>query len=366
MPAALPAQRAAELRRARQTRGFSGEAAAGSGSDRAAAPLALPRHRARREAGGGRHGEPAGAGPGRSLPAGGGRPPPGGCAPPRRQRTASRRRPPPARPAATGGCHSSAPREPPRGNGRQAAAQGGVGGWRLRGAKVSPLRSRVPGRRSPPAALPERWEETDPALTAGPTAPLSAAWARPSPPARSKVSLRPHLYGNDPLVSLRSPRDEADAGSSHASRGDGSMPSSRLGKSGRRQRPGRDGSRGKGRPEPRDRDAAPSVPPAPGKFAGSPRESAAAAPRSRRDRPPGPAAGAPPARDLPALLCRQPRRRGGFVARPVPPRRAQGPRPRGRSHRRGSRGRGAQRCRSRRAGRAWSGNGPFPAGVGLP
>lgn len=186
VPAALPAQRAAELRRARQTRGFSGEAAAGSGSDRAAAPLALPRHRARREAGGGRHGEQAGAGPGRSLPAGGGRPPPGGCAPPRRrQRTASRRRPPPARPAATGGCHSSAPREPPRGNGRQAVAQGGVGGRRLRGAKVSRLLSRVSGWRSPPAAPRGWWKGTDPALTAGPTAPLSAP-----PPARGKVSLR--------------------------------------------------------------------------------------------------------------------------------------------------------------------------------
>ncbi|CAN8204167.1 unnamed protein product [Coccothraustes coccothraustes] len=149
VPAALPAQRAAELRRARQTGGFSGEAAAGSGSDRAAAPLALPRHRARREAGGGRHGEQAGAGPGRSLPAGGGRPPPGGCAPPRRQRRASRRRPPPACPAATGGCHSSAPREPPRGNGRQAAAQGDVGGWRLPGAKLSRLLCRVPGGARP-------------------------------------------------------------------------------------------------------------------------------------------------------------------------------------------------------------------------
>lgn len=73
-----------------------------------------------------------------------------------------------------------------RGERSPAAARGGVGG-RLRGAKLSRLRCRVPGLSSPPAALPGREKGTDPAPAAGPTAPLSAARARP---ARSKVSLR--------------------------------------------------------------------------------------------------------------------------------------------------------------------------------
>lgn len=64
MSAALRVQGAAGLRGGRRTWGFAGEAAAGSGSDRAAAPLALPRHRPRRGAGGGTHGERARSGAG--------------------------------------------------------------------------------------------------------------------------------------------------------------------------------------------------------------------------------------------------------------------------------------------------------------
>lgn len=218
----------------------------------------------------------------------------------------------------------------------------------------------MPGRCSPPAALRGRWKGTDPAVTAGPTAPVSAAWARPSRPARSKVSLRPHLYGNEPLVSLRSPRDEAEAGSPLAGRGDGRQPGPApraLGKSGCRQR--RDGtaagetgglSRGTGT------RLLLSLP-LPGKFAGS-----SAALRSRRDQP----AGAPPLRDLPRSSARSPAgRRICSAPGSAPPGsgaaavREEGG---GRSHRGRRRGRGARGCRSRRRlGR----ESVFPGGIGL-
>lgn len=259
-----------------------------------------------------------GAGPGRSLPAGGGRPPTGGCAPPRR-RTASRRRPPPARPAATGGCHSSGLRGPP------GAAEGKRPSGSRRGGRG---RSAAPRRKTLPA--PQRGARAplaSPAFTAAPPArPLPSA-----PPGLPHQSFTPKPPGCG-RVSMETtpPLPAAPHGTRRRRAGAGAAFSPAGWLRGRVPKPCRVAGTGsptagreKRQAEPRDGDTAPSPPPA----------EVSCLPWGERGESPG--APSPSRVGLAAPLCHQTHRSGGFVGRSVPPRRAEGPRPRGRSHRRG-------------------------------
>ncbi|XP_041872591.1 translation initiation factor IF-2-like [Corvus kubaryi] len=181
----------------------------------------------------------------------------------------------------------TAAKQPPRG----AWAGGGSAAQKFPGSSAgSPRRRGGGGRGRTPLSQPAR------ALRSAPRRPPAAKFHSETP------RLRPYLHGNDPLVSLRSPRDEAEAGSPVASRGDGRQTGRArraLGRSGRRHRPGRDGGRRKGQAEPRYRDTVSSLPPAPGEVC--------RLPQGEREQPlpPGPAgrsasSAGPPRAALPA------------------------------------------------------------------
>ncbi|XP_056342935.1 collagen alpha-1(III) chain-like [Oenanthe melanoleuca] len=270
-------------------------------------------------------------------------------------------------------------REPPRGSARRAAQ----GAWAGGGSAARNFPGSAAG--CPGGARPRRRCEGGGRVRTPLSPPARALRSAPPglgphrPPAakfHSETSrLRRHLHGSDPLASLRSPRDGAEAGRPLASRGDGRQPGPAqraLGRSGRRQHPGRDDSREKGQAEPRDRDAGPPLPPGPGevcRLPGGERGPERPAPcfGSGRERllcgtsplpPPGSAGSAccagPPRSLLPCGPSRaavpQPRRSGAFVARPVPPRRARG---RGREGGATAGAAGSAGCRPRCRGLGW-------------